>query len=214
MRKKRSKSGFTFAELLIVVAIIAVLVAIAIPVFTTQLEKSKQATDLANIRATYAAASLLFAEVGGSEGSAVSPQMKHDGLFDKLPEARIANLDLKTDDSVNAAGCIVRNATIRVTVYADGTVKLNCANYAGRRALASEISKEYRADGVCLVTEWPYKGTYYPISGSSNRKAQIGKTYYVSDYGGNSGHRIGYYLWDGEHWYYTAKEGDNWQVVK
>ena len=37
---KKNNKGFTLAELLIVVAIIAVLVAIAIPVFTSQLEKS------------------------------------------------------------------------------------------------------------------------------------------------------------------------------
>lgn len=46
--------GFTLSELLIVVAIIAVLVAIAIPVFTNQLEKSREAADAANIRAMYA----------------------------------------------------------------------------------------------------------------------------------------------------------------
>ena len=50
----KNKKGFTLAELLIVVAIIAVLVAIAIPIFTTQLEKSKEATDIANIRSAYA----------------------------------------------------------------------------------------------------------------------------------------------------------------
>ena len=54
--KKNNKKGFTLAELLIVVAIIAVLVAVAIPVFTTQLEKSKEATDLANLRTAYAEA--------------------------------------------------------------------------------------------------------------------------------------------------------------
>lgn len=47
--------GFTMAELLIVVAIIAVLVAIAIPVFSAQLEKSREAVDLANTRSAYAA---------------------------------------------------------------------------------------------------------------------------------------------------------------
>lgn len=52
--KKNNKKGFTLAELLIVVAIIAVLVAIAIPIFTTQLEKSREATDAANIRDYYA----------------------------------------------------------------------------------------------------------------------------------------------------------------
>ena len=55
MKKKfKNNTGFTLAELLIVVAIIAVLVAIAIPIFTTQLEKSREATDLANVRAAYA----------------------------------------------------------------------------------------------------------------------------------------------------------------
>ena len=55
-RKEREEKGFTLAELLIVVAIIAVLIAIAIPVFTSQLERSREATDLSNIRAAYAEA--------------------------------------------------------------------------------------------------------------------------------------------------------------
>ena len=41
-------------EMLIVVAIIAVLVAIAIPTFNGALTKSKEAADVANIRAAYA----------------------------------------------------------------------------------------------------------------------------------------------------------------
>ena len=41
-------------ELLIVIAIISVLVAIAIPMFSSQLEKSREVTDLANVRAAYA----------------------------------------------------------------------------------------------------------------------------------------------------------------
>ncbi len=55
MFKKINKKGFTLAELLIVVAIIGVLVAISIPIFTAQLEKSREATDLANLRSAYAA---------------------------------------------------------------------------------------------------------------------------------------------------------------
>lgn len=51
---KKSREGFTLAELLIVVAIIAVLVAVAIPIFGSQLEKSREAADLANVRAAYA----------------------------------------------------------------------------------------------------------------------------------------------------------------
>ena len=55
--KRLNKKGFTLAELLIVVAIIAVLVAIAIPIFTSQLEKSRDAVTVANLRSAYAEAS-------------------------------------------------------------------------------------------------------------------------------------------------------------
>lgn len=51
---KKNTKGFTLAELLIVVAIIGVLVSISIPIFTSQLEKAREATDAANIRSQYA----------------------------------------------------------------------------------------------------------------------------------------------------------------
>lgn len=50
---KKNTKGFTLAEVLIVVAIIAVLVAISIPIFTTQLHKSRVAADWANVRAYF-----------------------------------------------------------------------------------------------------------------------------------------------------------------
>lgn len=49
--KKSSKKGFTLMEMLIVVAIIAILVAIAIPTFNNSLNKARLATDQANARA-------------------------------------------------------------------------------------------------------------------------------------------------------------------
>ena len=48
--KKLNKKGFTLAELLIVVAIIAVLVAIAIPVFTGSLRRARYGVHEANAR--------------------------------------------------------------------------------------------------------------------------------------------------------------------
>lgn len=54
LKKLNNKKGFTLMEMLIVVAIIAVLMAIAIPVFNGALTKSKEAADVANIRAAYA----------------------------------------------------------------------------------------------------------------------------------------------------------------
>lgn len=53
-RVREEKGGFTMAELLIVVAIVAVLVAIAIPVFSAQLANAQKSTDEANCRSYYA----------------------------------------------------------------------------------------------------------------------------------------------------------------
>lgn len=65
---KKNKKGFTLAELLIVVAIIAVLVAISIPIFTSQLEKAREATDLANLRSAYAECSAAVLTGDASDG--------------------------------------------------------------------------------------------------------------------------------------------------
>jgi type IV pilus assembly protein PilA len=48
--RRRSKKGFTLMEMLIVVAIIAILVAIAIPVFSVQLTNARTQVDAANLR--------------------------------------------------------------------------------------------------------------------------------------------------------------------
>lgn len=53
---KLNKKGFTLAELLVVVAILAILVAVSIPIFTGKLNQAKENTDAANVRAAKAAA--------------------------------------------------------------------------------------------------------------------------------------------------------------
>ena len=51
---KMNKKGFTLAELLIVIAIIAILIAIAIPAFSAQLDNARLQADHANVRSAYA----------------------------------------------------------------------------------------------------------------------------------------------------------------
>ena len=55
-KKLKKSGGFTLIEMLIVVAIIAILVAVSIPMVNSSLTKAKAATDDANERAAKAAA--------------------------------------------------------------------------------------------------------------------------------------------------------------
>lgn len=54
--KLKKKNGFTLIEMLVVVAIIAILVLVSIPMITTSVDKAKAATDDANLRAAKATA--------------------------------------------------------------------------------------------------------------------------------------------------------------
>lgn len=99
---KRDKRGFTLAELLVVVAIIAVLVAIAIPIFTSQLEKSREATDAANIRSQYAQVMTDAITNGGdvngqTEYGAIDLKQKKDDWQDETLGNNLHGLFQKVD---------------------------------------------------------------------------------------------------------------------
>ena len=68
---KKEKAGFTLAEFLIVVAIIAVLVAISIPIFTNQLEKAREAVDLSNVRSAFSIVQTSIMTGNAPDGNAV-----------------------------------------------------------------------------------------------------------------------------------------------
>jgi prepilin-type N-terminal cleavage/methylation domain-containing protein len=92
---KKNKKGFTLAELLIVVAIIAVLVAIAIPIFNNQLKKANDAVDAANVRSAYAeVVTKMLTE--NSTATTATINFKGDGSTDGWDGVEMAGLTLTT----------------------------------------------------------------------------------------------------------------------
>ena len=92
------KKGFTLAELLIVVAIIGVLVAISVPVFTAQRRKAVDAVNKANIRAAKAMAlTKFYDDQTGYVSSINGTQM----AYFKYKDGRLESITTGTSASIN-----------------------------------------------------------------------------------------------------------------
>lgn len=112
---KRNNKGFTLAELLIVIAIIAILIAIAIPVFAGQLDNARIQTDHANMRSAYAMAQVATLEgviYTGSDGktpyqpnSAGDFVFNADGSISAGSAANAYKLKATVAGSLTAAAC-------------------------------------------------------------------------------------------------------------
>lgn len=138
MSKKLNKKGFTLAELLIVVAIIAVLVVVSVPIFSSKLEKAREAADVANMRAAKAAAASMY----------LSGEIEADKIyFYDAAEGRLieSNEDItgygqgtKTDGKTVYQGYESNNKdytgqiiNIKITQDSDGQIKVD-VNWAAK----------------------------------------------------------------------------------
>ena len=110
MKKLMNKKAFTLMEMLIVVAIIAVLVAIAIPTMSSALTKAKEAKDVANVRAAYA--EVVVDELTGEEAlplnQAAFLAKVHDGV-------EAGKLTYVTDPASPTTADDIKTATITYT---------------------------------------------------------------------------------------------------
>lgn len=139
---KRNNKGFTLAELLIVIAIIAILIAIAIPAFSASLYSARLQTDHANIRSAYAM--YKNAEMLGTLETKANPEgidiKKTTGTFVFQKDGTLApsgtndytlQCDSKSDDDCAASvGCAgesdnhKKNGKIEIVIETGGKISL------------------------------------------------------------------------------------------
>ncbi len=109
---KNAKKGFTLVEMLIVVAIIAILVAITIPVLNGQLENAREAADAANLRAAYAQASIKVLQ-NDADATETVTLTQHDSGWTNTSIGKIGG---------GAVSGIPSTGTVTVKVTKDGVV--------------------------------------------------------------------------------------------
>lgn len=128
---KQNKNGFTLMEMLIVIAIIAVLIAVAIPVFASQLEKAREATDLANVRSAYAQVST-EALLGDSEATVTVDLKQKQADWQSVDPVNIGGIvhSKSQGDTKNWIGVAAPNGTCVVSYKEDYGIILNWSGKA------------------------------------------------------------------------------------
>lgn len=134
---KQNRNGFTLMEMLIVIALIAVLVAIAIPAIASQLERSREAADLANVRAAYAQVS--------AEALLGDPQ------FTVTVDLKQKQADWQSANPVNIGG---------IVHYKD---QGDTDNWKGVAAPNGTCTVSYNKDHGIILT-WSGKASAYPFN--------------------------------------------------
>ena len=114
--KRLNKKGFTLAELLIVVAIIAILVAIAVPIFTNQMKKARIARDEANVRSAKAIAINWL--LSDADDAVTALSTKTSWTFD-------VKFTANTGDPVVSYNSSATSGDTAAAAAKDGTIKYN-----------------------------------------------------------------------------------------
>ena len=150
LSKKDKRSGFTLAELLIVVGIIGVLVAIAIPIFSNQLEKSREAYDIYTMRQAASAAVDLY----------------YAGVTDELSSKAAGLLwwDNNNIEQDNAAGVYdpgtgtfldIRSSDAKGMSYGKGTTIDGGTKYTLGNARGAYAAEEDYTNAVVMIAIYP-----------------------------------------------------------
>ncbi len=169
--KIQNKKGFTMAELLIVIAIIAVLVAIAIPIINAKLEKSREAYDIATMRQAASAAIELYQSGVHDSSSAAAAGLSWDSTAGKANA--YGAYDPKSGKFVKSR----KDLPASSKMYGKGTTENGGTTFImGNSTGAYEAKQDYRK-AVVMVSIYPNGGHPYAVIYWKNNDKEVGPEY-------------------------------------
>ena len=125
--ENKSKRGFTLIELMIVVAIIGILAAIAIPKFAELIRKSSEGASKGNLGALRSALSIYYGDMEGNYPSTLSSLTVGGKYVTVIPNAKAPNFH--GDASTSVLLSVSANPTdVGGWYYNDQTTNANVGN--------------------------------------------------------------------------------------
>ena len=115
----KKQKGVTLIELMIVVAIIGILAAVAIPKFADMLEKAREGATKGNVGAIKSAISIYYGDQGGQWPSSIDPTVSGNSFskyMDRIPAVKVTHSFTSNGTSLSGTSTAIASTAAAPTL--------------------------------------------------------------------------------------------------